>query len=280
MAQIKTLQEKTNEAIRLIKAVAKNDVIEVCYSGGKDSDVILQLAKMSGVKYRAIYKCTTIDPPRTIKHCLDNNVEILRPQISFLHLIEKKGMPTRRARFCCEKLKEYKVLDKAIQGIRRVESQHRMGRYNESEKVVCRNYGNKTNHVDVVLPILDWSDSDIVRFINEHDIKCHPLYYDKNGNFHVERRLGCVGCPLHSDNGRSDYKNNPKLLRLVVKATEKWWHTHPNTNSRKKFDNVYALVAHNLFYNTYEQFNIANRGGLFEARDWKTEIENYFNITL
>lgn len=41
-------------------------------------------------------------------------------ELSFFELIEKKGFPTRRARFCCEDLKEYKVLDNSIQGIRRL----------------------------------------------------------------------------------------------------------------------------------------------------------------
>ena len=81
--------------------------LEICYSGGKDSDVILELARMSGVEYRAIYKNTTIDPPGTIKHCREKGVEILHPKISFMGLVAKKGIPTRRARFCCSDLKEY-----------------------------------------------------------------------------------------------------------------------------------------------------------------------------
>ena len=33
-----------------------DDPIEVSYSGGKDSDVILALTKMAGIPYRAIYQ--------------------------------------------------------------------------------------------------------------------------------------------------------------------------------------------------------------------------------
>lgn len=57
------LEKKVNRAIRLIISAVGEEQVEVSYSGGKDSDVILELAKMSGVKYRAIYKNTTIDPP-------------------------------------------------------------------------------------------------------------------------------------------------------------------------------------------------------------------------
>lgn len=66
------LGKKVNQAIKLLRLIDTSEQpTEVCYSGGKDSDVILHLAKMAGIKYRAIYKNTTIDPPGTIKHCKD-----------------------------------------------------------------------------------------------------------------------------------------------------------------------------------------------------------------
>ena len=62
------LQRKVDRAVKLIQAAGKvakehGQPLEVCYSGGKDSDVILELARMSGVDIRPIYKNTTIDPP-------------------------------------------------------------------------------------------------------------------------------------------------------------------------------------------------------------------------
>lgn len=62
-----TLDRKIDAAIKLLQSIPTDDgQIEVCYSGGKDSDVILELAKMAGINYRAIYKNTTIDPRGTI----------------------------------------------------------------------------------------------------------------------------------------------------------------------------------------------------------------------
>lgn len=63
------LQQKVDRAVKLIQSAgADGSVVEVSYSGGKDSDVILELTRMAGIRYRAIYKNTTIDPPGTIKH--------------------------------------------------------------------------------------------------------------------------------------------------------------------------------------------------------------------
>lgn len=272
-------QQKIDRAIKLLQSIHPNndDKIELCYSGGKDSDVILELAKMAEIKYRVIYKNTTIDPPGTIKHCRDVGAEIIRPQKSFLKLIEEHGFPTMRARFCCDKLKEYKVLDNAIQGIRKSESIKRSKLY--KEPVICRIYGNKKNHVNVFLPILDWSNKDIEDFINMRKIKCHPLYY--NPFFDVKKRLGCMGCPLKSDRGLSDFKQYPYMVKAWIRAGNIWWNKSrkkPN-GCQNKFDNIYELFVHNIFFNSYEDFNLAKKG-MFGTIDCKAFLEYYFKIKL
>lgn len=63
------LRKKVDRAVTLIRSAgADGSVVEVSYSGGKDSDVILELTRMAGIRYRAIYKNTTVDPPGTLKH--------------------------------------------------------------------------------------------------------------------------------------------------------------------------------------------------------------------
>lgn len=274
------LQKKVDRAIKLIRSAVGDDVVEVSYSGGKDSDVILELAKMAGVNYRAIYKNTTIDPPHTIAHCKEKGVEILRPKYTFFQLIEKNGFPTSRARFCCRFLKEYKVLDKAIHGIRRCESSARAKRYSVEDPVICRVYGSKKNHVNVVLPILDWTDEDVAEFVQERGIKCHPLYYDCGGQFHPERRLGCMGCPMSVKSALQDFHEKPNLVKAWIRAGLKWWDSHPNANSHKKFADIYEVFVHNYFYRSYEDFDNAVHGGMFGHTDCKEFLEKEFNIKL
>lgn len=246
-------QKKIQRAIRLLQSIPTDEgAIEISYSGGKDSDVILELAKMAGIPFRAIYKNTTIDPPGTIKHCKDKGVEIIHPKESFVALVERKGMPTRRARFCCKELKEYKVLDRSVQGIRRSESRARKERYHEPE--ICRVY-DKHNKVKVYLPILEWTDGDVARFVEDRQIQCHPLYYDEIGKFHPERRLGCIGCPMKADNGKGDFKKYPKLLKRLIRAVQTFLDSHPNCSSQKKFSgSAYNLIFQNLFCDSYEDY--------------------------
>jgi 3'-phosphoadenosine 5'-phosphosulfate sulfotransferase (PAPS reductase)/FAD synthetase len=177
------LQKKIDRSIKLLQSVGKryDGVIEIAYSGGKDSDVILQLANEAGIKYEAIYKNTTIDPPGTIAHAKAMGATIIRPQLSFFQLVAKKGLPSRFRRFCCADLKEYKVYDKAVIGVRKAESRGRNDRYNEPTQ--CRWFGakTKTNHVEQIMPILDWTDDDVLTFIQDRNIPLAPVYYDRGG---------------------------------------------------------------------------------------------------
>lgn len=271
------LQKKVEQAIKLLRSVGNNGkrTLEVSYSGGKDSDVILELAKMSGINFRAIYKNTTVDPPGTIKHCKDMGVEIIRPKQTFFQLIEKKGFPTRRARFCCEVMKEYKILDYAVQGIRRCESSARAKRY--KEPMVCRLYG-KGVHCNVILPILEWTDSNVAEFIKVHQIQCAPVYYS-GGVFNVKKRLGCMGCPMQSDNGLADFKEYPNLVKAWCRAGQKWMDNHPNVKANMKFGNVYRLFTYHVFFKSYQDF-IEGTSGFFGNVDCKEFLENYFKIKL
>lgn len=202
------LQKKIDQAIRLIKSAgADGSIVEVAYSGGKDSDVILQLTKESGIKYRAIYKMTTIDPSGTIQHAKKKGVEIVKPKENFFQLVARKGLPSRRVRFCCEKLKEYKILDKCIIGVRKAESVRRAKSYKEPTE--CKFYGNKKEHVEVFYPILDWSDDNVQQFIEDRQIECAPIYY-RGGRSMLRNALDV--CAAHFFAERRELKSSSPIL--------------------------------------------------------------------
>ena len=276
----KELQKKVDFAIKLLQSIPTDEgPIELSYSSGKDSDVILELAKMAGIPYRAIYKATTIDPPGTIAHAREMGAEVIRPKKTFFQLVSKSGFPSRFQRFCCSALKEYKICDRAIQGIRRSESRKRAEKYKEPE--VCRVYSAKEK-VKVYLPILEWTDQDVAEFIKERNIKCHPLYYSREGQFDVTKRLGCMGCPLASRNKRIQFfKENPKWLKAWIRAGQKRYtsEAYQNGKAKHKFKDAFETMGYMLFCDNMDEFK-EKTYTLFGEFDWKEFLQNEFNIDM
>ena len=273
------LKKKVDFAIKLLQSIPTDDgPIELSYSSGKDSDVILELAKMAGIPYRAIYKNTTIDPAGSIAHAREMGAEVVRPKKSFFQLVSEHGYPSRYARFCCSFLKEYKVCDRAIQGIRRSESRNRAERYKEPE--MCRVYSAKEK-VKVYLPILEWTDEDVAEFIKERNIKCHPLYY-RGGQFDVTKRLGCMGCPLQSMKKRiQEFKDNPKMLKAWIRAGQKYFLSdkYQKGKSYFKFKDAFESMGYQLYCNNIEQFK-EKTYGMFGEFDWKEYLQKEFKIDM
>lgn len=85
-------------------------------SGGKDSDVMLELFERAGVPFEVSHGLTTVDAPPTVRHIKDTfkrledmgiKATIHKPKLSMWRLIEKKKFPPcRMQRYCCEEYKE------------------------------------------------------------------------------------------------------------------------------------------------------------------------------
>ena len=108
--------DKVQTAIERLKAFEPKDrPYWLAFSGGKDSCVILELAKMAGVKFEAHYNVTSVDPPELVRFIKKQHPEVSfdiphdkngKP-ISMWSLIKANTMPpTQVYRYCCESLKE------------------------------------------------------------------------------------------------------------------------------------------------------------------------------
>ena len=68
------MSDKWDEAVEIFSLGAEmslnyhDEPIKVCYSGGKDSDVLLEVAKASGQPFILSYNVTTVDSPDTMRH--------------------------------------------------------------------------------------------------------------------------------------------------------------------------------------------------------------------
>jgi phosphoadenosine phosphosulfate reductase len=219
------LDRKIELAIKLLQGYEEMalqlspDGFYLAFSGGKDSIVIKELAKMACVKFKPWYNQTTIDPPELIYYMQEHHkdVEWNRAKMNMCEYLAfaGKGPPTRINRWCCQIYKEgggdglFKII-----GVRASESARRKAGWSQ---VVLNNRGRGP----VLCPVLYWTDEDIWSFIKNRKIP-YCVLYDQGFS-----RLGCIGCPMSGEKGAArDFKKWPKFEKMwkmgIKKYFDKW----------------------------------------------------------
>ena len=217
-------------------------------SGGKDSDVCLQLAINAGIPFEVQHNHTTADAPETVHHvrdtfrrleekgikCTINWPTYKGERVSMWTLIPQKLMPpTRVVRYCCSVLKEQGGAGRFIAtGVRWSESASRKKNRsayeklsnkkeermllsdNDEKRMLFENCRLKAKRV--VNPIIDWEDSDVWSYVTDQKICLNCLYQE---GFH---RVGCVGCPMVGRSGREkEFLRWPAFKRNYIAAFER-----------------------------------------------------------
>lgn len=233
-----------------------NKPLLLTYSGGKDSDVCIELAKRAGIPYEVVHNHTTADAPETVRHVRQKfrrlelegiHCNIVYPtykgeRVSMWSLIPKKLMPpTRIVRYCCNVLKEASGRGRAIiTGVRRAESVSRSSR-GALETITAK----KSDRV-----IFDLAPDDQERmYFDDNDskrrwfeqckmqgtISINPIidWSDQDvwgylRECHTEinplyycgfSRVGCVGCPMAGRRYRYQaFERYPKYRDMYLQA--------------------------------------------------------------
>lgn len=253
------LQEKERIAIERLKAFEPDEPYHLCYSGGKDSDVIRILAQLAGVKHELHHNLTSVDAPETVRYVKsipDMHIDIPHDKngsrVSMWSLIVKKGIPpTRLMRYCCSELKEKGGEGRLkITGVRAAESVNRkknagvvkiIGKPKTTQKFaeeiganydVNRNGGlvmnmdNSPNRrlVEHCYRTTSTMLNPIIDWIDD-DIWTFLHHYGCASNPLYQcgkSRVGCIGCPLASNKKRlREFETYPKYKQLYISAFDK-----------------------------------------------------------
>ena len=208
---------KVEVAIERIKQIEpRGGSFYLAFSGGKDSCVIKALADMAGVKYDAVYRVSSVDPPELVRFIKDQHpdVQFEYPRytdgsvVTMWNLIPKKAMPpTRIARYCCAYLKEDggEGRDK-ITGVRWEESVRRKKTRSGLEVTQKLRDRNRLlldpDNMDeemvrfcmaskgfIINPIIDWSTDEVWEFIHRYEVPYCSLYDEGIKRLFSFRRL-------------------------------------------------------------------------------------------
>ena len=221
----------------------------LAYSGGKDSDVLLDLALKAKIPMQIVYSLTTVDAPETVHHvrdvfsrldmrgvsCAEARPEYKGKPVTMWTLIPQKRMPpTRLVRYCCDVMKEQvgkgafcatgvrwaeSVARKNSRGVMEVNTRKKEDRIiltNDNDEKrrlfeTCRMKAKRT-----VNPIVDWTDADIFDYIHASGVQINSLYA------RGWKRVGCIGCPFASKHAREfEFAQYPTYKRAYLRAFEK-----------------------------------------------------------
>ena len=253
-----TLQEKIQESISFLQKAEKlalklnpEEGFFVGFSGGKDSQVVLELCKLAGVKHTAYHNVTTNDNAETIRfiHQKYPSVTFITPKESYFRMIEHKGLPTMFKRWCCERFKErIGAGNVVVTGVRAEESKKR-SQYSEIAKYGAKRSDRKEVNLDsmennrfecvggrdkfLIYPILRWTTVDVWEFIRERELPINPCYNKYN-------RVGCVFCPFSPSRYMRDYiKTHPKQYQALLHAIDKYLERGDNVSQFKNAEDLF-----------------------------------------
>lgn len=207
-------QDKLDRSLAIVqeaatRAAAAGTPLFVNFSGGKDSSCVLLLGRMITPDVEAIYMESGIELPGTIDQVVQEaerqQVKLHRTnpvrdyQGDFVYWVRKTGFfPNCGTAWCSSRLKlrparaylrKHFGLKEAyrINGVRRSESSRRSKIYRQVASIVP---DGEMARAFIVTPILEWTSSDVMEFLTEHNFEIHQQY----NQFSVS---GCAYCPFY-----------------------------------------------------------------------------------
>lgn len=290
------IDDKVNKSIERLKlgsdlslAYYKKPLL-ITYSGGKDSEVLVDLAIKAKIPIEIVNAHTTADAPDTVRHIRKQlkrweeqgiDCKIKYPiykgeRTSMWELIpQKKIPPTRKVRYCCSVLKENVGTGRMIAtGVRWDESARRANSRSQFEishkvkekRILLGDNDDKRRLFETctlksqrtVNPIIDWTDKEIWEYAEAENLDMNPLY---GCGF---SRVGCVGCPLARQNVRyQEFNMFPTFKQMYINAFDRML----KNREQRETDIGGWQTGEDVFHWWMEDGVLAGQYSLFEEAD-------------
>lgn len=134
--RLKRLMQHSVEVLRKGEPLALRYDAECGYwlgfSGGKDSQALIHIAQLAGVKFKPFFSPTSVDPAEVIRFIRKEYPEVEFTKIThsiYDEFIKRKCLPSMKIRWCCAEFKEKGGTGKVVLvGVRHSESARRANR--------------------------------------------------------------------------------------------------------------------------------------------------------
>ena len=240
------------ERLKMFEPEKNQEPYYLAYSGGKDSDTILILAQLAGVRFEAVHNHTTVDAPETVRYIRSKGIVKVEysERTMWQLIVDKLIPPTRLLRYCCSELKERGGEGRRVvtgvrwaESIKRKENADVIKFLKKTKDVIAKaeEYGidfrltrqggvilNSDNvksrelvedcfsqHKVVINPIVDWSDDDVWEFLHHYGCESNPLYQCGY------KRIGCIGCPMASKHRYKMFYDYPAYKLNYIRAFDR-----------------------------------------------------------
>ena len=262
------LKQKIDVTLERLKAFEPEEGYYLAFGGGKDSVVCKVLCDMAGVKYDAVYRVTSVDPPELVQFIKNMHPDVKReiphtkkgkPITMWTLIPQNRSLPTRIARFCCKYLKEPGGDGrKVVTGVRWAESVNRRKNQGlvvftkkdeENDELVASGNFMKTSRGRVIL-VNDNEESRrmIESCYKRQKVTVNPIidWTDQEVWMFIREqgipycslydeewsRIGCIGCPMASTKERlRQFARYPKYKAMYMRSIEKLFEAYREKDS-------------------------------------------------
>lgn len=180
-----SLEEIERNSVNFIKFTAGEKTLYLCFSGGKDSVVLYNLAKKAKVNFETI-SCKIGNEMIKNDFLSSFNLTVLLSKNDFLFGCKKYNYPSFHNRWCSRYKTETTNLYQKRNSIKMLGTR----KHESHARILQKKISKGKKNIYIIKPIFEWTSLDVWLYILKNKLKVNHYY-----KYGIDR-TGCFACPF------------------------------------------------------------------------------------